>query len=233
MARISRIVAVGYPHHITQRGVRSIDIFKSDRDRNAYLQFIKEETERCGIALLSWCLMTNHVHFIAVPQDESSLARGFGEAHKRYTRMKNFGEGVRGYLFQGRFGSCVLDERHLLSAVRYVENNPVAAGIVKHAWDYPWSSAAYHVGNIEDDILVKDRSLYGLVEDWRLYLDEKKEDDFNPIRKATRTGRPAGDNDFTLAMEARTGRLLRRAKPGRKKSYSGDTTPISREAELN
>lgn len=218
MARISRIVAVGYPHHITQRGVRSMDIFKSDSDRNTYLQFIKEETQRYEIDVLSWCLMTNHVHFVAVPHNESSFARGFGEAHKRYTRMKNFSEGVRGYLFQGRFGSCVLDERHLLAAVRYVENNPVAAGIVKHAWEYPWSSAAFHVGNIEDDVLVKDRSLYGLVNDWLFYLSEEEENDFNTIRKATRTGRPAGDNDFTIAIESRIGRVLRRAKPGRKKT---------------
>ena len=131
--------------------------------------------------------------------------------------MKNFREGVRGYLFQGRFGSCVLDERHLLAAVRYVENNPVAAGIVKHAWEYPWSSAACHVGNIEDDVLVKDRSLYGLVNDWRIYLGEEENDIFNTIRKATRMGRPAGDNDFTIAIENRTGRVLRQAKSGRKR----------------
>ena len=217
MARISRIVVVGYPHHITQRGVRSMDIFKSDSDRTTYLQFIKEETQRCEIDILSWCLMTNHVHFVAVPHDESSLAKGFGQAHKRYTRMKNFSEGVRGYLFQGRFSSCVLDERHLLAAVRYVERNPVSAGIVKNAWEYPWSSAAYHVGNIADDVLVKDRSLYGLVNDWRIYLSGEKEDEFNTIRKATRTGRPAGNEDFIITMEGRTGRVLRRAKPGRKK----------------
>lgn len=217
MARISRIVAVGYPHHITQRGVRSMDIFDSDSDRNTYLQFIKEESQRCEIDVLAWCLMTNHTHFVAVPHNESSFAKGFGEAHKRYTRMKNFREGVRGYLFQGRFGSCVLDERHLLAAVRYVENNPVAVGIVKNAWEYPWSSAAYHVGNIEDDVLVKDRSLYELVNDWRIYLGQEEKDDFNTIRKATRTGRPAGDNDFTIAIESQTGRVLRRAKPGRKK----------------
>lgn len=217
MARISRIVAVEYPHHITQRGVRSMDIFKNDSDRITYLQFIKEETQRCEIDILAWCLMTNHVHFVALPHNEFSFARGFGEAHKRYTRMKNFQEGVRGYLFQGRFGSCVLDERHLLAAVQYVENNPVAAGIVKNAWEYPWSSAAYHVGKIEDDVLVKDRSLYGLVNDWRIYLGQEEKDAFQTIRKATRTGRPAGDNDFTIAIENRTGRVLRQAKSGRKK----------------
>jgi putative transposase len=194
-----------------------MDIFDGDSDRNTYLQFVKEESQRCEIDVLSWCLMANHVHFVAVPHNESSFAKGFGEAHKRYTRMKNFREGVRGYLFQGRFGSCVLDERHLLAAVRYVESNPVAVGIVKNAWEYPWSSAAYHVGNIEDDILVKDRSLYELVNDWRIYLGQEEKDDFNTIRQATRTGRPAGDSDFTIAIESRTGRVLRRAKPGRKK----------------
>jgi len=195
-----------------------MDIFKSDSDRTTYLQFIKEETQRCEIDILCWSLMTNHVHFVAVPHDESALAKGFGQAHKRYTRMKNFSEGVRGYLFQGRFGSCVLDERHLLAAVRYVERNPVSAGIVNNAWEYLWSSAAYHVGNIENDILVKDRNLYGLVNDWRIYLSGEKEDEFNTIRKATKTGRPAGNNDFIIAMEGLTGRVLQRAKPGRKKS---------------
>ena len=67
MARISRIVATGYPHHVTQRGVRSVDIFHSDTDRNIYLQFLKEETDRFDVEILAWCLMTNHVHFIAVP----------------------------------------------------------------------------------------------------------------------------------------------------------------------
>jgi len=131
--------------------------------------------------------------------------------------MKNFSEGVRGYLFQGRFGSCVLDERHLIAAVRYVERNPVTAGIVNNAWEYPWSSAAYHIGDIENDALVKDRILYGRGDDWRIYLSEGKEDEFNTIRKATKTGRPAGNNDFIIAMEGLTGRVLRRAKPGRKK----------------
>jgi len=165
MPRISRIIAVDYPHHITQRGVQSMDIFHSDHDRNQYLQFIKEEAQSFEIDILAWCRMTNHVHFIAVPHTETSFARGFGEAHKRYTRMKNFRDNVRGYLFQGRFGSCVLDERHLLVAVRYVENNPVAAGMAKHAWEYKWSSASYQVVDIKEDILVKSRGLYGLVND--------------------------------------------------------------------
>ncbi|MBN1365934.1 MAG: transposase [Syntrophaceae bacterium] len=219
MPRISRIVAIDYPHHITQRGVRSITIFSSDSDRNQYLQFIKEESERHNLEILAWCLMTNHVHFVAIPHTEESLSRGFGEAHKRYTRMKNFKDHVRGYLFQGRFGSCVLDERHLLAALSYVENNPVAAGMVKHAWQYKWSSAAYHVGNVKKDILIKSRDLYGLIKDWRAYLTERIDgkDEIDHVRKATHTGRPAGNQDFVQKIEKLTGRLLQRKKPGPKK----------------
>jgi putative transposase len=109
MARISRIVVPNYPHHVTQRGVRSIPVFHTDSDRNRYLEFLRVEIDRFGINILAWCLMTNHVHFIAVPKSETALARAFGEAHRRYARMKNFEEGVLGYLFQGRFSSVVLD----------------------------------------------------------------------------------------------------------------------------
>ena len=90
MARMSRIVAVDYPHHITPRRVRSMDIFQSNRDRNQYLQFVTEEAEKCRMDILVWCLMTNHVHFIVVPHGEDSLAKGFGEAHKRIYAHEEF-----------------------------------------------------------------------------------------------------------------------------------------------
>ena len=219
MPRISRIVAVDFPHHVTQRGVRSMDIFHGDGDRRQYLQYIKEEAQRSEMDILAWCLMTNHVHFIVVPHTETSLARGFGEAHKRYTRMRNFRDNARGYLFQGRFGSCVLDERHLLTAVRYVENNPVAAGMARYAWEYQWSSAAYHVGAVKEDVLLSNRNLFGLVKNWRNYLLETTEgsDDLKEVKRSTRTGRPAGSHDFVKKVEGLTGRRLQRQKPGPKK----------------
>ncbi|WP_459814274.1 transposase [Geotalea toluenoxydans] len=113
-----------------------MDIFSDDDSRLAYLQFLAEEARRFGVQFLSWCLMTNHVHFIAIPSDTFSLAKAFGEAHRRYTRMRNFQEGVRCYLFQGRFGSCGLDDKHLLAAARYVERNPVKAKMVTHPGAY-------------------------------------------------------------------------------------------------
>lgn len=82
MARISRIVVPGYPHHITQRRVRSTDVFHPDEDRRGYLQFLSEEAACFGVDILAWCIMTNHVHFIAVPDNETSFAIGFGEGHR-------------------------------------------------------------------------------------------------------------------------------------------------------
>ena len=79
-------------------------------------------------------------------------------------------KGSGGYLFQGRFGSCVLDEKHLAAAVRYGENNPVRAGIVERAWEYPWSSAKYHLGERETDALVRDRKFWGQLGDWKAFL---------------------------------------------------------------
>jgi putative transposase len=193
MARISRVVASGYPHHITQRGVRSIPIFQTESDRRAYLDFMSQELNRFGVEVLAWCLMTNHTHLIVVPNDAAVLARAIGEAHRCYTRIKNFSDGVRGYLFQGRFGSCVLDERHLLAAARYVELNPVNAGMVKEAMDYPWSSARFHLGVSQSDALVKDKSLLGLVQNWAEYLNVRDEPSIQTtLLRGIRTGRPTG-----------------------------------------
>jgi len=217
MARLARLIVPGYPHHITQRGVRSIDIFADDEDRNTYLHCLAEEAERCGVEFMGWCLMTNHVHLIAVPAREDSLSRGIGGAHRRYTRMKNFREGVRGYLFQGRFHSCVLDEPHLIAAGRYVERNPVAAGMISEPWDYPWSSARFHCGLTPDDPLVKERKLPQLIDNWTDYISAADAKMEQVIRRKTQTGRPAGDETFVFRLEALVGRRLRLKSPGRPK----------------
>lgn len=143
---MARVVIPGLPHHITQRGVRRMNVFFSDEDRTEYLKHLAEQGERFGVTYLAWCLMTNHAHLIAIPEEEQSLARGIGEAHRKYTRYVNFREGWRGYLFQGRFHSFPLEAAYLLAALRYVLRNPVRAGIARRPWDYPWSSAKWFVG---------------------------------------------------------------------------------------
>ncbi|GFO66975.1 hypothetical protein GMLC_05540 [Geomonas limicola] len=161
--------------------------------------------------------MTNHVHFVAVPDEVESLARTFGEANRLYTRMKNFSQNVRGYLFQGRFGSCVLDEAHLIAAARYIDQNPVRAGMVENAWDYEWSSAKFHMGIRTIDILVADRTLMGLVHNWQELLAEQDTNANAVLRAGSKIGRPMGSDGFLESIEHLTGRNLRKGRAGRPK----------------
>ena len=166
MARLARIVVPGVAHHVTQRGNRRQETFFEDEDYRVYLTLLGEWCGRCGVAVWAYCLMPNHVHLIVVPQSEDGLRRGLGEAHRRYTRRINFREGWRGHLWQGRFASFALDERHLLRAARYVELNPVPAKLCRMPWRWPWSSAAAHVAG-RDDALVRVAPLLERVKDWR------------------------------------------------------------------
>jgi len=108
----------------------------------------------------------------------------------------------------------VLDENHL-AAVRYVELSPVQAGMVAHAWKYPWSSAGFPAGWTESDPLVKDRTLSGLITDWEGFLAGGITDEFDRLRMTTQTGRPSGDDIFIAKVENMTGRDLSKGAPGR------------------
>ena len=213
MARIARVVIPGIAHHVVQHGVRRMDVFFSTEDREEYLNHLREQGERFGVRYLSWCLMTNHVHIIAVPESESSLAQGIGEAHRRYTRYINFREGWRGYLFQGRFHSCPLDGSYLLAATRYVLRNPVRAGIVTQPWDYEWSSARWLVGLADCDPLAEGSQMLDDITDWESFLSAS-EVAGREIRKAVRTGRPLGSERFIDQLESLSGRSLRPKKRG-------------------
>ena len=215
MPRIARVVVPNYPHHVTQRGVRRMDVFFSDEDRTTYLALLAEQGGRYGIQFLAWCLMTNHVHLIVVPFHEHSLSKGIGEAHKRYTRSINFCEGTRGYLFQGRFFSCPLEVDRLLFAVRYVLRNPVRAGLVAEPWDYQWSSARWAMGLMEKDPLVHSLGPLAEIDDWKGFLSSQP-DGIEELRLHTRTGRPLGGESFVNLAETLTGRFLRKRKPGPK-----------------
>jgi putative transposase len=129
MARLARVVAPGLPHHVTQRGNRRQKTFFSPADYRLYRSLMAEWCGREGVEIWAYCLMPNHVHLIAVPEREDALQRAIGEAHRRYSRAVNLREGWRGHLWQGRFASFPMDQDHLLAAARYVELNPVRAGI--------------------------------------------------------------------------------------------------------
>jgi putative transposase len=225
MARLSRIVIPSVPHHVTQRGNRRLPIFFSDEDRATYLALIAEASKAHGTACLGWCLMDNHVHLILVPSTEDGLRATLAEAHRRYSLRVNFREGWRGYLFQGRFASYPMDDAHLMAAIRYVENNPVAAKMVVQAEDWRWSSAASHIAGkrVAGDPLTDVAALRRHVRNWRALLRFGPEamDDMasvEEIEARTRTGRPLASPEWIAEAEAAMDRKLgpqrRGPKPG-------------------
>ena len=137
MARLARVVVPGLPHHITQRGNRRQQTFFRPEDYALYLELMGQWYGEHGVQVWAYCLIPNHVHLIAVPHSADGLRRAIGEAHRRYTRQINFREGWRGHLWQGRFASFVMDEPYLLATARYVELNPVRAGLVTGPSEYP------------------------------------------------------------------------------------------------
>jgi putative transposase len=215
MARIARVIAPGMPHHVTQRGNRRQQTFFSPDDYTAYINLMAEWCKKCGVELWAWCLMPNHVHLIAVPETESSLARAIGEAHRRYTRRINFREGWRGHLWQERFASFTMDESYLFAAARYIEMNPVAAGIVSHPGEYQWSSASAHLAG-QDDILTRVEPLLALVENWSDFLTLSSENEIATFLKHERSGRPLGQESFVTKLEESLARTLTLQKRGPK-----------------
>jgi putative transposase len=223
MARIARLVVPGLPHHVTQRGNRRQRTFFHDGDFMAYLGLMCEWCAKCGVEIWAYCLMSNHVHFIAVPATADALAAAIGEAHRRYTLRINEREGWRGYLWQGRFASFPMDEAHLLSAARYVELNPVRAGMVERPEDYLWSSAQAHLRG-RDDILVRAAPLLQRFPEWRAVLHgDLAQSDGERLRRHSSTGRPLGDAAFVARVETVVGRSLTMGKPGRRpiKAFDG------------
>lgn len=217
MPRISRVIAPGYPHHITQRGNRRQQTFFSDDDYQTYVRLMSDWCGKHNVEIWAYCLMPNHVHLIAVPPDKTSMSPAIGEAHRRYTRHINFREGWRGYLWQGRFASYVMNQRYLLACVRYIENNPVRAGLVGKPEEWPWSSARAHIAG-KDDRLVTVRPLLDMVGgEWSHFLSEKiSDEESEDLRKHERTGRPIGNKSFVRGLETILNRKLSPGKPGRK-----------------
>jgi len=215
MPRIARVVVPHIPHHITQRGVRRMDTFFEEEDYKTYLRFMGEWCLKAGVDIWAYCLMTNHIHLIAVPKQEDSLARGIGEAHRRYTCHINAKNDWKGYLWQGRFASFPMDERYLLAACRYVELNPVRANMVKCAEEYRWSSARAHLNGVDDD-LVKVEPMLERARNWAELLATDEPELFDDVRLHARTGRPLGQPSFVERVSGIVGRDLVKKKAGRK-----------------
>lgn len=218
MARLTRAVAIGFPHHVTHRGNNRCDVFLCDEDRQTYLDFLCVYSAQAQLDIWGYCLMSNHVHLIVVPRAADSLARGVGLAHRRYAVWLNQRAGYSGHLWANRFFSTALDEAHHWMAIRYVERNPVRAGLVVKAEQYPWSSACAHVLGKEDALLSANRPYPGPVADWGAWLQDPaaESDGIEALRRCTQTGRPCGSMAFAEMLEQMLGRRLRPQKRGPK-----------------
>lgn len=215
MPRQGRIVIPENPHHITQRGNYRQEVFDNEKNYRQYCEWINEYAEKSRVDIIAYCLMSNHVHFIVIPKEENSLATLFNNTHMRYAQYLNRQRKQKGHLWQGRFYSCILDESHLYRAIRYVENNPVKAKIVKEAWKYKWSSAADHSQEREKPV-IKLKNLSG-IKDWKEYLKEEDTEMVKEIRLKTERGLVVGTEKFVKNLEKKLNRSLKCLSQGRPK----------------
>jgi len=230
MARLPRVVVVDVPHHVTQRGNARQVILATDTDRVTYLDLLREYSYLYGLSLLGYCLMSNHVHLIAVPNTSEALAQSLKQAHGRYAAYWNARKFSTGHVWQGRFYSCPLDESHWWRALRYVELNPVRARMVGSAEQWRWSSAAAHCGLASPEAMPgfamlemeRWRKRWTAAE-WREFLaNAESADEVRELRHCTHTGRPLGSPEFVAELEAAVSRPLAPRKGGRPKKPAAD-----------
>ncbi|MGH8601540.1 MAG: transposase [Gammaproteobacteria bacterium] len=187
----------------------------------AYLAWLGEYCAKYKVRVLAYCLMTNHIHVVAVPEADQSLERVFRPLHTRYAQRINRAKHWKGHLWQGRFFSSALDEPYLWAAIRYVERNSVRAGMVRRAENYVWSSASAHCGLKEDSVLTKDREWLSQIKsvgDWSKWLAEgDRPEQLEVLRRHVERGLPCGAEAFIRRLERRAGQLLRARPRGRPK----------------
>ena len=221
MARLARSTVIGYPHQVTQRGNYEQIVFEEETDYQRYLLWVRECSTRYSMEIWAYCLMPNHVHFVCVPKADGGLAHTFNTLHMRYAQYFHGKKGLTGHLWKGRFLSCMLDDRSVFEEVRFIENDPVRAGLVNRAEDYPWSSARHHLLGVTDIVIKDGCFLKGSIQDWRAYLEGKGDlPVLSRIWQSLKTGRPAGDESFVKGLEEILGRRLIALPRGRPRKHS-------------
>ncbi len=224
MARLPRLTVPGYPHHVIQRGNNRQPIFLSDADRQRMLELIEEQARELEVAVHAYVLMDNHVHLLLTPGAEDSLSRLMQAVGRRYVRYFNDRHGRSGTLWEGRYRSTLIEpERYLLPCMAYLDLNPVRAGLVAQARDYPWSSHAHYAG-LRVDRMVTPHPLY-----WALgntpfareaaYAQQVQEGVPAPLQQAITDavlqGWALGSADFVAQLQKKTPRRLSKSQPGR------------------
>ena len=225
MPRHARVVFPGVPHHVTQRGNHRERVFFENGDENSYLSFLQPSSRHENVGVVAYCLMPNHVHLVLVPSTPEGLHHVLMSVHGQYAQRINRMRDQKGHLWQGRYFSSPLDANYFTNAVRYVELNPVRAGIVTKAEDYSWSSASAHCGLRHDPVLEPARrfSAFKGIADWSRWLADGVAGELLEVLR-DRAGRnlPCGSSEFVAQLEHAAGRELRsRPRGGQAKQTPG------------
>jgi len=233
MARLPRLSIGGYPHHVIQRGNDRAAIFFDRDDYVRYLHALGEVTKTLEIAVHAYVLMPNHVHLLMTPTDAKAIGRAMQAIGRRYVRWFNDRRARTGALFEGRYRSTLVEaDRYLLACMRYIELNPVRAGIVQRPDEFPWSSYRHHAGlTVESG--VSDHPLYWALGNtpferqanyMRLFQQGPGTADLERIRQATHGGWVLGDSKFLEELARKSRRRPSRRRAGRPRTRI-DTVP--------
>lgn len=209
MPRTARFVIPGIPFHVTQRGVDRMAIFRDDSDRRHFCGLLRDATRLHGVAVNAWTLMHNHVHLLLTPKTADGLWRAMKRCTQRYASAFNSRHGRIGPLVQGRFHSSpVGTRRYFLEVVRYIELNPVRAGMVRDATHYPWTSAHVHLDHgtdslvdVHEEFLMLGPTPAERARVWNAWLRAGiRPRRLQSLREHLRRGRPYGDGAFRAAV---------------------------------
>ena len=220
-----RVCPVGYPQHVIQRGNNKQVCFFRDQDRKAYLYWLIKYSRKFKVDIHAWVLMDNHVHLLCTPNDELSLSKMMQSLGRMYVQNFNHQYKRTGTLWEGRFKSFVIEsQRYLLEVYRYIELNPVRAGIVTSPVEYSWSSYLHNAYGANSNLITKHDEYLNLGNSMisrqknyrRLFDDEDNQVNFNNIRKSIKTNLVLGSNSFINKLESKTKHRFTNKKAGRR-----------------
>lgn len=223
MPRPPRVCPAGIAQHIIQRGHNRQNCFHCSHDFATYASILRTAVQRWNVAVHAWVFMSNHVHLLVTPLEDGAVSRLMHQLAGSYVRYYNTRYGRSGALWEGRFRSCLVqDDEYLLQCYRYIELNPVRAGMVQHPEEYHWSSYHSNARGAPSNLLTPHATYLGLGDETvrhqryrRMFEVHGSGESDHGIREATRTGLVLGDTAFRDAMERLSGHRLHHARPGR------------------
>lgn len=205
MPRIARGLADNHIYHILNRGNNKQQIFFKQQDYEAFAVLIKEAKKLYPVKLFAYCLMPNHFHLIAMPEMAENLSKWMQWLMTSHVRRYNKHHNAVGHVWQGRFKSFIIqDNEYLINAMRYVEANPVRAGLVDTANDWPWSSHKETIGKIKP--YLADKTPITLPSDWNKYVNRDMPDkDLEGLRNSIKRQSPYGTSEWQSLISTRLG----------------------------